>query len=472
MLTCRELEGRNLERLHHLAAPKEAEITAARPGRSGRFLLRQFGEVGSTIELFDDRDGRRLVLDENVARVNFGFALELLGKRLITLEQGLLGQAFVEHPLNRRLLKKLAFGRRKLQLVGFRFLERQPPALGRQNVHAHHPIEKMRIQGLDRQLTVLLGQTAGSGFHLAQVDGTTVDGRDDNVIDVIGGLRGTRSNHHHDSSQGGTPVEHLISPPVWARIMLLVDGLVKDEPRHICDAMDNKHPRHRNIWLWLGVLGAGVLLLIAWLHGRYPDTLASRDGQISIVHGILILGLVASSLVVRGRMKFGKILRDAALWVAIAGLILIGYSFRHDAAWLGQRLVGEINPSAGISETRSIRFPASVDGHYSVDATVDGEVIRFLVDTGASDVVLSPADARRLGFDVESLSFSRSYNTANGTVQGAPIRLGSIQVGPVRVEDVRASVNSADMNRSLLGMSFLERTGGFDVRNDTLTLYQ
>jgi len=225
-------------------------------------------------------------------------------------------------------------------------------------------------------------------------------------------------------------------------------------------------------WLWMGVAAAAVLLLIALLHERYPDTLSARDGQIGVVHGLLILAFVASSLFVRGRPHLGRVVRDAALWVAIGGLILIGYSFRHDIKWLGQRLAGELVPSAGISETASIRFPVSAGGHFVVEATVDGEPVRFLVDTGATDVVLSPGDAARLGFKPEDMNFTQIYRTANGTVMGAPVRLGSIEIGPIRVDDVRASVNGAAMDRSLLGMSFLSRIGGYEVSEDALTLYR
>ena len=96
--------------------------------------------------------------------------------------------------------------------------------------------------------------------------------------------------------------------------------------------------------------------------------------------------------------------------------------------------------------------------------------IRFLVDTGASEVVLSPRDAERLGFDLKSLNFNRIYQTANGTVTGAPVRLEEIRIGPIVVSDVRASVNGAEMKRSLLGMSFLGRLGGYRVNGDVLTL--
>ncbi len=225
-------------------------------------------------------------------------------------------------------------------------------------------------------------------------------------------------------------------------------------------------------WLWLGVIAAAVLLAIAGLHQRYPDTLSSRDGQIGVVHGLLILVFVASSLFVRGRMNLGRMARNAILWLAIGGLILIGYSFRHDAARLGQRLAGEIAPSSGVAGSESIRFPASSGGHFIVDATVDGEPVRFLVDTGATDVVLSPADARRLGFQPEEMAFTQIYRTANGMVSGAPVRLGTIEIGPIRVNDVRASVNGADMTRSLLGMSFLSRLDRYEVSDDALTLYR
>ncbi|MGY9016475.1 MAG: retropepsin-like aspartic protease family protein, partial [Rhodospirillales bacterium] len=80
------------------------------------------------------------------------------------------------------------------------------------------------------------------------------------------------------------------------------------------------------------------------------------------------------------------------------------------------------------------------------------------------------ADARRLGINVETLNFSRRYATANGVVFGAPIRLDKIEIGPIVVKAVRASVNGADMRRSLLGMSFLERLNGFNISKNILTL--
>ena len=104
-------------------------------------------------------------------------------------------------------------------------------------------------------------------------------------------------------------------------------------------------------------------------------------------------------------------------------------------------------PSHGLVTDGEVSFRERKGGHFIVDAKVDGVPIQFLVDTGASDVTLTPRDARRLGFDLNRLS-----------------------VGHISLADVRASVNSADMNRSLLGMSFLSRLSSFEVAQGTLTL--
>ena len=225
-------------------------------------------------------------------------------------------------------------------------------------------------------------------------------------------------------------------------------------------------------WLWLGTIAAGILLAIAWLHGHAPGSLSSRDNQIGLVHGLLVLAFVGASLFARGRVDMKRRIRDALLWMAIGGLILTGYTFRDEARWLGRRLIAEVNPSGGTATRESVSFRASRGGHFIVDAVVEGETVRFLVDTGASDVVLSPNDARRIGLDPSQMAFTRFYHTANGIVSGAPVRLGYVALGPIRLDDVRASVNGADLDHSLLGMSFLERLPGFDVNGTVLTLHR
>jgi aspartyl protease family protein len=85
-------------------------------------------------------------------------------------------------------------------------------------------------------------------------------------------------------------------------------------------------------------------------------------------------------------------------------------------------------------------------------------------------VVLSPEDARRAGLSEDRLNFSREVSTANGNVRVAPVTLRKFKVGQIVLRDVEAVVNSAPMRVSLLGMSFLRRLDGWQVKGDKLYL--
>jgi aspartyl protease family protein len=164
-------------------------------------------------------------------------------------------------------------------------------------------------------------------------------------------------------------------------------------------------------------------------------------------------------------------LRNAAIWVAIFVGVTGVMSFKDDAAFLGKRFIGALSPMQGMShDDGSVSFPAGPDGHFYVQATVNGGRVTFMVDTGASDVVLTPNDARRIGFDLAGLEFDQLAETANGMVRGASIEIDSLVVGPIAMSGLRAAVNEADMSDSLLGMAFLNRLQGWRVENGVLTL--
>ena len=109
-------------------------------------------------------------------------------------------------------------------------------------------------------------------------------------------------------------------------------------------------------------------------------------------------------------------------------------------------------------------------GHYWVRALVDGEPLTFIVDTGASDVILAPDDARRIGLRLETLRFERRYRTANGEIKGALVRLRELRIGQQSLYDLDAVVVDAPLEVSLLGMDFLRRLHGYEVRDGHLVL--
>ncbi len=112
----------------------------------------------------------------------------------------------------------------------------------------------------------------------------------------------------------------------------------------------------------------------------------------------------------------------------------------------------------------------SDDGHYWAEASVNGEEVRFLVDTGASAVALTPDDALRLGFDPKTLNYSYTVNTASGQARAAEVRLSTVAVAGAEVDNVDAYVIESGLKQSLLGMTYLGRLSQFEATKSALIL--
>lgn len=128
------------------------------------------------------------------------------------------------------------------------------------------------------------------------------------------------------------------------------------------------------------------------------------------------------------------------------------------------------SPEADEDGGRELAVRAERSGHFLVDAVVNGADVRFVVDTGASTLVLSRDDAARAGIDSHALVFSERFATANGVALGAPVTLREFRVGSFSLHDVRATVMAGPMPVSLLGMSVLSRFAGHEVQGDKLIL--
>lgn len=110
------------------------------------------------------------------------------------------------------------------------------------------------------------------------------------------------------------------------------------------------------------------------------------------------------------------------------------------------------------------------DGHFYADAQVNGAKIRFLVDSGASAVVLSRADAQRAGIGASPGEFTAEARTANGPVRLKPVTIGRIAIGPVSAERVSGAIAEAGPPVSLLGQSFLARVSRVEIEGDLMRL--
>ena len=179
---------------------------------------------------------------------------------------------------------------------------------------------------------------------------------------------------------------------------------------------------------------------------------------LSILGSVLVLWFV-----VQGRESLGKLLQHAALWA----LIFLGAIA---AVGLWEDIRQTVRPTQSVVSDTRIELPRAPDGHYYLTAQVEGTPVRFVVDTGASQIVLSRNDAKRAGIDTGALVYTGRARTANGTVRTAPVRLDRLAIGPIEDRDVRAVVNEGAMDGSLLGMEYLRRFSSVEIAGDTLVL--
>jgi aspartyl protease family protein len=128
-------------------------------------------------------------------------------------------------------------------------------------------------------------------------------------------------------------------------------------------------------------------------------------------------------------------------------------------------------PDAGPDAARTVVLRADARGHFWIDGSIDGTAVRFIIDTGASGITLGPDTARAAGLRLVDADFTQQSRTANGIARTAPVTIRNLGVGPVRLRNMPAHVTERPMpGMALLGMSFLGRLAGYEVRGDKMTL--
>ena len=223
------------------------------------------------------------------------------------------------------------------------------------------------------------------------------------------------------------------------------------------------------LYLWLCVLGAGGLVIFV-LNRNFPtgDTLL---GNPYLVQTLGFLALASSSLLFVREINLKQTIRNVLIWLAVGGVLIIGFSFRNELRDLGLRLRSNLIPGYPVQTgSHEITLSEGENGHFHVYATVNGTRIRFLIDTGATDIVLDPEDARRVGIDMGSLTFDRPFGSANGVGYGASLTVAELSVGAIHFSGVKVSINRAPMGTSLLGMTFLRRLKSYSFEGSKLIL--
>jgi aspartyl protease family protein len=226
----------------------------------------------------------------------------------------------------------------------------------------------------------------------------------------------------------------------------------------------------RRVLVWLALLAA-VALVLFYVSREFPGHPHGGMDTAWAIRLFAVLAFVSSGLIFARRIDLGEVARNIALWTAIAAVLAVGYTFRRPLHEALLQVESEFIPGQPVvTGPHEMILTANPSGGFFVYGTVNRVRVRFAIDTGASDIVLSPADAGRAGIAVAALSFDKHFETANGIGRGADATIDTLTIGPIKRFNVPVSVNEAPMRTSLLGMAFLRSLKSFKVSRDRLVL--
>jgi aspartyl protease family protein len=224
------------------------------------------------------------------------------------------------------------------------------------------------------------------------------------------------------------------------------------------------------VWILLAIGLIALLFIYLEQHGLTVRDLGSGNlpaPGLSIVLaaalGVLLLALFSG--------RFSQALKSIAIWIGIGLAIAVGYTYRFELREVADRVVAEFVPGHAATRGRTVEVARGQGGNFVLLTQVNGARIAMILDTGASSVVLTQEAAKAAGLPLEVLNYSVNIDTANGRTRAAPVTLKSIAVGGIVENDVPALIAQRGQLRvNLLGMTFLNRLQGWEVRGDRLVL--
>jgi aspartyl protease family protein len=234
-------------------------------------------------------------------------------------------------------------------------------------------------------------------------------------------------------------------------------------------------------WIGIGLLIIAAIVLV-FIDNPGEALGLDDDGLARLISGIALLTVIGSSVLFSYRGRVSLAFKQALSWAAIGLTLVAVYSYRAEFMGLGARVMGELVPGTPVAlsqknstgkGTNEVEIRANSRGGFNVNALINDTSVKLIADTGATVVVLSDEDARRIGINVNGLSYNVPVNTANGRAFNAAVYLDLVEVGSIRVENVQALVaKPGQMHKSLLGMSFLQALSSFEISGSRLILRQ
>ena len=192
----------------------------------------------------------------------------------------------------------------------------------------------------------------------------------------------------------------------------------------------------------------------------------TNDLMLGGLYLLMAMMLVLGSLISR-RERWATLVKMALMWVAIFGAGFILFTFRDNLGFVAQRLKAEAFGTP-VVEGKTVRIPMAIDGHFWVDATINGVPAKFLVDSGATVTTVGGALAAEAKLDNDD-THDQMVRTGNGIVRMSSGRAQSISVGSIERNDQRVYIADND-DLNVIGMSFLSSLSRWSVEGRWLVL--
>jgi aspartyl protease family protein len=194
------------------------------------------------------------------------------------------------------------------------------------------------------------------------------------------------------------------------------------------------------------------------------------EDKVNLVQGLLLLGFILTAFIIRKQYTNIPVLKYITYWLAIFLGLGILYSYKDVYFDIKDRFLYNLLPGYQVKKNDEIVVKRAQDGHYYLFGQINDNRIKFMVDTGASGVVVSKEVAKKVGIDINNLKFNYISYTANGEVRTARFAVAKFKVGNLVLYNFSIEVTEGELGISLLGMSFLEKLEYYKFDNDELYL--
>lgn len=228
----------------------------------------------------------------------------------------------------------------------------------------------------------------------------------------------------------------------------------------------------RLLWLFITIIAAVVLFV--FFNNDNQITTINNDNLAGLTYAGILVTVIAAGIV-SSDISLSHILKSTLIWLALLAILISCYTNRYHLQDIAHNISGGLIPasvlSIALSNRNTVTINQSSNGHYQIKGIVNNHNVYFLIDTGATSIMLTNQTAIDLGLNIQNLHYTTTVSTANGKINAAQIRLNTITIGSITRNNLSALIAPAGTSSdNLLGMNFINTLSSTAIRGSQLML--